>query len=225
MANKKITELTALSAASLSKDDVIPIVSTSGTPITKKISVGTLLSTQASAGAPVYSNIVYSTTTSVPSVSLVKATLTSNVNAGATAVTAGEFNVAAGNASANTTYLYGLRVSTAMVAGANVFTEHAVAKLTLDVGNVASLITNTYGLVISHANTGTRAAAPRAFLCLTESVQTNSLSTQYLFELSQNGAGNVSSAVFADAVSTTIAKKLKVRINGTDYFIALTTAV
>lgn len=221
MSDKKITELTAIGAGSLSKDDVIPVVAVSGTPITKKSTISTLFSSAFGTGAPATSNIAFTTTTPVPALSLVSGTLTANVNTNATAVlSAGAFATAAGNAAANTAYLYGLQASTTLQLGANVMSEVAAAKLTLDTGNVGALIANTYGLVISHANTsGTRAAAPRAFICMMDSVQTNTLSTQYLLEISADGVGNVSSNVFVTSTNNTVTRKLKIRVHGTDYWL------
>lgn len=226
MADKKITQLTE--ATSISQDDLLLIVDDpSGTPINKKITATNL-----------FANVNH-ITSSVSGRDAIKATLTSNNAHGSTEITAGKFIVQKGAALSGNAQFAIVGKTHLQANTANVTHTHAVARLTLDVGNAVSLVTNTYGLLIEVANTNsdgtaaTRQAQPRAFIAFGESVTTNSLSTQYVLDIGKNGTANVSAnltgantgVVLSQASSTTITHKLKINVNGTDYWIALTSAI
>lgn len=192
MADKKITDLTELTTPD--QNDLLVIVSSpAGTAITKKIRVSSLMTGAA-----------YITTSSSQTGAGVRGTITSNaVMTSSGNVAGGEFSVTATATSSNTTYQYGIFGRSSLTgATANVKTEHAGGKLILDVGNAASLITNTYGLIVQVANTGIRAAQPTAFVSFAENPSANSsLSTKYLFDIGQNGVANVSANTSAGANS------------------------
>lgn len=218
MADKKITDLTELTA--LSQDDLLVVVdSPGGTPITKKITAANL-----------FANVNFLTTVSVPAAIAVGAVLTANANttAAGTMLAAGKFVTNALPASANTPYQYGVYAeSTLSGAAANVVTEHAAGKFKLDVSNAAALVVNTYGVVVEVANTGTRAAQPTAFFNLKEQLNaTNALSTKYLFVANlQSNLTSISNITSCFSVSngiSTISRathKLRIQIDGVDYFI------
>ncbi len=217
MSDKKITELSVVGAGTLSKNDVLPVVAVSGTPITKKVTAEVLFSSSFATGAPVTSNVAFVTSATVNALSLIKSTLTANVNT-ASAVVGGEFVTSLGT-STNVGSVFGVTATARVTNTASVVTELAAGKLTLDVGNAASVTTNTYGLSITIANTASgRAAQPRAFIALNESTVTNTLSALYLFE-----GTNISANTFRTSIAnTTPTAKLRVSINGTDYFVMLT---
>ena len=211
MADKKITDLTAL--ASLSQDDLFVVVDNpSGTPITKKITV-----------ADMFSNVSYITSVSVPAATVFKSVLTGNANttSASSVLTAGDFSVNALSTSANTPYQYGITVTSMLgQAAANVKTEHAVGKFKLDVSNAATLITNTFGLMVQVANTGTRAARPQAFLSLSEQLTgDNALSTKYLFVLNCANSTATTDRMLTNCAANVATHKIKVLINGVDYWL------
>lgn len=220
MADKKITDLTELTT--VDQNDLLVVVSSpAGTAITKKVRASSL-----------FGNVSFITTVSSPAISVVRGTVT--VNAAMTSsgtVAGGQFDATALAAATNTTYQYGVTATSYLsAAAANVTTEHAGAKFKLDVGNAGALITNTYGLIIAVANTGTRAAQPQAFVCLVENPSANStLSTKYLFDVGQNGTANVSANTSAGANSNVLLTNcaatktanmmLRCRFNGQDLWI------
>ena len=226
MADKKITELTEYTTPKQS--DLLVIVSDpSGTPITKKISLKTVLN-----------GVNFITDSTTPATSVVQSILTANVAATATANTliSGEFVTNALSTSSNTEYQYGI-VAKSVLNGttANVKIQHAAAKFILDVSNAAVLIANTYGAVIQIANTGTRSQNVQSFIRFEDASApaAGTLTNQVLYLFEANGAssnltgtaGN-SSVLFANASSATKSgnRTLKIRVNGTDlYLIASTT--
>jgi len=223
MADKKITELTALTQ--LAKGDLFVVVDDpSGTPITKKMTAESVLTGLAY-------DVAAASTDSVG----VKAIVTSNVvTTGASAAIKGaEFIVNVTATSANTSYQYGL-VAKSLLSGAaaNVKVEHAAAKFVLDVSNATSTIANTSGLLIEVANTGARVANLQSFITFADAASNStSAQTLYLFDIGKNGQANVSANVAAASgnITTLLSNtavagathKLRVRINGSDYFILL----
>lgn len=216
MADKKITDLTELTA--LDTNDLFVVVDDpAGTPITKKITVGNIL-----ANTTLYTN------SSVTFRSAFKAALVHNAAmTTANVVAAAEFTTTATAVSTNTSHQYGIVVTNLLnAAAANVITELASAKFTLDVSNAAALQANTFGLIISVANTGTRAAQPTAFLKITDSTTgVNTTSTKYLFSANvqsntSTGSGNIT-MLFTNSTAAAATHKLRVQINGTDYFLLL----
>lgn len=223
MADKKITELTELST--VAPEDLLVIVDNpTGTPITKKIRVGSM-----------FSNLTHVTSTSAREALPVGATLVANANTGiaSSLLTAARFVTKATTSSGNTEFQYGLHVTSQLDgATANVKNEHASAKFILDVSNSASLSTNTFGAVVLITNTGTRVANTQAFIGFGDTSQTTTAATKYAFDLGLNASANVTanlttgsgntSVMFinstADAAAT---HKLKVRINGSDYWLLL----
>ena len=225
MADKKITELTELT--SLDQGDLFVVVDNpTGIPITKKIKAQEMFGGT--------TGVTFVTNTSFPARSVIKSTLTANVNTTATTsvLTAGEFTTTATTGSANTPYQYGILATSRLEANtSNVKTEHAAAKFVLDVGNAVSLITNTYGCLIVVANTtGVRTQNTQAFLAVGDTAfNSNTAQTKYLFDIGLNGSANVSANVSASSgnvstllsrtAATTPSHKLRITSNGTDYFI------
>ena len=230
MADKKITELTELTA--LEQDDLFVVVdSPSSTPITKKITASSM-----------FSNVTFITTGSAPEIAVMNGNLRANANttAAVSQIAGGKFVVNATALSQNTGSQYGIYASSMLgELGANVKTEHAAAKFLLDVSNATGLIVNTYGMLVSVANTGARAAQPQAFIGFGEALSTTALSTKYLFDIGQNGLANVSANVHPVASANsnvsnffgscssaaTPTHKLRIRVNGADYFILLANTV
>lgn len=223
MADKKITELTPLT--SLTPDDLFVVVDDpSGTPITKKI-----------AAANIFGNgISYITNNTYKGAAVLRSVLTANVSANTTAdtVVSGDFVVNATPTSVDTYYQYAVRATSALSGTtANVTKEHATAKFILDASNAGSLISNTYVGLFSVANTGTRTANVGAFVGFGDAASNStSAQTLYLFDIGLGGAANVSanvsggaacSAVLFSNSAASVSHKLKVRINGGDYWLLL----
>jgi len=221
LADKKITQLSE--SSSLAQDTLFVVVTTpSATPITKKITA-----------ANIFANVSFITSTTTPATAVIKATATANANttSASSIIAAGQFVTNALSTSANTPYQYGIYASSMLnAAGSNVKTEHAAAKFVLDVSNAAALITNTYGSIISVSNTGTRAAQPQAFISLAESTSSTTLSTKYVLDVGQAGLANVSAnlSVASGNVDNILTRttasashKLRIKVNGVDYFILL----
>lgn len=197
MADKKITELTALT--SLSQDDLFVVVDDpEGIPITKRITAGNI-----------FANVNFSSV-------------------------------------ASTTNAVGIKV-TSKATTANISSEFIGAKVSLVIANAAvtqlgsgSGNVDFYGLSIEHSNTVSRLnsnSAPIAFFNLSESANATSanaqLSTTFLMDLGRNGLGNVSfgtansntltmvtpSDFGGTAANSTPTHKIKIRINGTSYWL------
>ena len=218
MADKKITQLTE--ATAVSQDDLFVIVDDpTGTPINKKVTRTNL-----------FGNVTHITTASAERASI-KGTLESNTAHAATNVFGGQF-VAQKNSGISGNSQYGLHVTSTLVgASSNLTNEHAAAKMVLNVGPAANLVVNTHGVIVAIANTGARAAQPQSFISLQEATS-GTLSTKYLFDIGNNGAANVSANLTANSGNTTVVftcagntantlqvtHKLKVRVNGTDFW-------
>lgn len=222
MADKKITELTEL--ATIAQEDLFVVVDNpTGTPITKKISARSLFKT-----------INFVTSTSEREGAAIVAVTSAGVataNANAV-VAAGRFSTTANTSSTNTAYQYGITVRSELVgAAANVTTEHAGAKITLDVSNTAAVLANTYGLIVEMANTGTRTVNTQAFIAFAERNPVVGASTLYLFDIGQNGTANVTANLttgsgntlnmLINSTATGATHKIKTRINGVDYWFVL----
>lgn len=188
MADKKITELSALTA--ISQEDLFVVVDDpTGTPITKNITAGAL-----------FANVGYTQSTNTSSLVPFKVT--------ATAATA--------NISSE---LVGSKFSL-------VLANNSITQLGNGVGN-----NGPYGISIEHSNTASRSAnaAPMAFINFAESFSGNtSHSTKYLLDIGTNGNANVTAnlsanldvtAVFGTANNLTATHKLRIRVNGTDYWV------
>jgi len=227
MADKKITELTQLTA--LDPADLFVVVDDpTGTPITKRI-----------AASDIFGNgISYITTSTTRGATVLRSILTANVNANtasANTLIAAEFITNATATSANSEYQYAMRASSKLAASTSyVGKEHAVAKFVLDVSNAASLIANTYGAIIQVANTGVRAQNVTSFLRLEDLVApaAGTTTNQTLFLFDANGVtSNVTSTGNNDvllsknsASSLPADRTIKIRINGdTLYLLASTT--
>jgi len=102
------------------------------------------------------------------------------------------------------------------------------AKFTLDVANTATGTLSNTGLQIEIANTsGTRQANVQSFLSLIDTAGSSTTGqTQYLFTangISNSTSGTTNSTVlFARSTAGAATHRLKVRINGADYYILLT---
>lgn len=217
MADKKITELTSLTE--LAKDDLFVVVDDpSGTPITKKITAEKVLT-----------GLAYTAANSSSESVGVKAivTLAGNTTLANATLKGAEFIVNVTAASQNTAYQYGL-VAKSLLSGAaaNVKTEHAAAKFVLDVSNATGTIANTSALLLEVANTGTRVANLQSFISLVDAAN-NSTTAQTLYLFTAKGisantsSGNTNSAVLLANSAATATHRLKVQINGTDYYVLL----
>lgn len=215
MADKKITELTELSA--LDQSDLFVVVDDpAGTPVTKRITTTNL-----------FGNVAYITTSTTGDKATLQASITSNAAPAAVAnIAAAVFRTnATSTSTANVAHQYGIVVSHQFNgATANVSNTVAVGSFSLDVGAAAALpATNTFGLVVSVSNNATRTFQPTAFLKLADSLAaTNTTSTKYLFSL--NCAANVSATgnttyLLSNCTGNTATNKLKIQINGTDYWL------
>lgn len=224
MADKKITELTELTA--LADVDLFVVVDDpAGTPITKKI-----------LSRNVFGNgVSFTTNATFQSATVLKSVLTANVSAnGASANTliAADFLVNATATSTQSHKQYALRATSALSAAAAQTTiEHASAKLVLDVSNAATVIANTSVLRLEVANTGTRVSNVQSFISFAD-IAANSTTAQtlYLFDVGQNG--NVSVSTAGANVTTLLSNtsnggtvgathKLRIKVNGTDYWVLL----
>ena len=223
MADKKITELTQLT--SLASGDLFVVVDDpTGTPITKKITASDIFG----------NGISYVTNATYPAAVVLRSVLTANVNANtasANTLIAAEFVTNALGTSANTEYQYAVRaVSKLHEAAAKVTKEHAVAKFVLDVSNSTSVLANSYVSVLSVANSGVRVANVHAFVGFGDAASNStSAQTLYLFDIGLNGAANVSANVttgaansltlFSNSAASAATHKLRIRVNGTDYWL------
>ena len=226
MADKKITELTQLT--SLASGDLFVVVDDpTGTPITKKIT-----------SSDIFGNgISYVTNATYPAAVVLRSVLTANVNANtasANTLIAAEFVTNALGTSANTEFQYAVRaVSRLDAATTKVTKEHAVAKFVLDVSNATSVLANSYVSVLSVANSGVRVANVQAFVGFGDAASNStSAQTLYLFDIGLNGAANVSANVttgaansltlFSNSAATAATHKLRIKVNGTDYWLLAT---
>jgi hypothetical protein len=223
MADKKITELTEL--GTIAQEDLFVVVDNpTGTPITKKITSASLFST-----------INFTTSTTTKEFIPITATLVAAANtalANSVLATA-KFLTTANALSGNTPYQYGIIARSSLTAPtANVKSEHAAGKFTVDVSNAASLIANTYGLIVEFANTGVRTQNTQAFISFAERSQGVSNSTLYLIDVGQNGTANVTANLTTGSGntnymlinSTAVAAathKLKIRVNGADFWLLI----
>lgn len=226
MADKKITELTQLT--SLSAGDLFVVVDDpTGTPITKKI-----------AASDIFGNgVSYVTNATYPAAVVLRSVLTANVNANtasANTLIAAEFVTNALGTSANSEYQYAVRaISKLHEAAAKVTKEHAVAKFVLDVSNATSVLANSYVSVLSVANSGVRVANVQAFVGFGDAASNStSAQTLYLFDIGLGGTANVSAnlttgaanslTLFSNSAATAATHKLRIRVNGTDYWLLAT---
>lgn len=222
MADKKITELTELTA--LADVDLFVVVDDpTGTPITKKI-----------LSRNVFGNgVSFTTNSTFQSATVLKSILTANVSAnGATANTliAGDFVVNATPTSTQSQQQYALRATSAL-SGANAQTtaEHAVTKLILDVSNATSVIANTSVLRLVVANTDTRVSNVQSFISFGDvAANSTTAQTKYLFDIGQNGsvsantsAGANSVVLLSNTADKTVTHTIKVRVNGQDMWLLL----
>jgi hypothetical protein len=223
MADKKITQLTERITAVLGTDLLAIVGNVAATPTNLKVQVKNFLSNLA---------------IDLPQTTFSALKLTANVVAnGVAAVYAGgEINLQA-NASAGFTVQdrVGLIVANQILNGnSNVTGRMWGLHVKVDTGNSNCVSSNTYGLVIDHtiANVASsRLVSPRAFIALKEQAGAAGNTTLYLLEVgaqgnvvSQNVSTGNSSVLFSLAANTTISHKLKVRVNGTDYWLPLTPA-
>lgn len=229
MADKKITELTILS--DIAQNDRLVIVDDpDGTPITKQITVSKF-----------FGNVNFITDSTTRGLSLIKSQITANANADsatANTVVAGDFIVTSTAASSNTEYQYGLRVTSGLSTNtAKITKQHAAAKFILDVSSnaAANVIANTYSVVFQVSNTAGRNANVQAFIGIGDTAANSTTAqTLYLMDVGLNGTANVSANVSVNSNSlvmlttsqfsgsqanSTPTHKIKVRINGADYWL------
>lgn len=230
MADKKITELGSLTT--ITSDDLFVVVDNpSGTPVTRKTTAGNVFSFIQNT---LVSNAISLATSGLSAGNTVwKVTLSGggNTNATISTLTAAEITVDANASSQNTATQFGLSVASKLSGvTANVKSEHAVGKFVLDISNAAVAIANTSVLRLEVANTGTRVANLQSFISFGDkAANSTSAQTLYLFDIGQNGnvSANVASGAACSAVlfsnsAASVSHKLKIRVNGTDYWILLT---
>lgn len=192
MADKKITELSSLQA--ISQDDLFVVVDDPlGTPITKNITA-----------AGLFSNVGFSQATNT----------TSAISALNVVTVAGTANISNQVSGAKVSLVIGNSAVTQLSSGV--------------VGN-----NGPYGLSIEHSNTVGRTAnaQPMAFVNFSESFSGNTThSTKYLLDVGKNGNANVTAnltanlditALFGTANNLTATHKLRIRVNGEDYWVLL----
>lgn len=222
MSDKKVTQLTEKVTAILGVD-LIPVVANVATaPANFKVTVKNFLS-----GLLI----------DLPQTTFSALKITANVTANATAavLAAAEFILQANSSMSFTSQdRVGLIVNNIIQNGnSNVTGRMWGMHVKLDTGNSNCVSANTYGLVVEHTLDANVAAArfvsPRAYLAIKEKGPGNT--TLYLMDVgaqgntvSQNVSTGNSSVVFSLASNTTISHKLKVQVNGTDYWIPLTPA-
>lgn len=226
MADKKITELGALTE--VTADDLFVIVNDpTGTPVTKKITVGA-----------VFNTLKLTTSTSgTNATSLIKAVLEPAANAdvsGYNTLVAGEFVVNSSSTSTTSKYQYGIVARSALNGiTSNVAVEHASGKFILDVSNTAVVASNTSVLRVEVANTGTRTANVQSFISFGDkAANSTTAQTLYLFDIGQNGSVSANTSdktnvtcLLGNATSLAVpTHKLRIRVNGTDYWILLVNA-
>lgn len=210
MADKKITDLSEMTTDLDQSDLFVVVDNPGGTPITKKISTTNL-----------FGNVSFLTSVSYPTAILMRSTVTANTSTNSTGVVAaGSFTVNT-TATGNVAFQYGLTAATKLSgATANVTTEHAAGLFTVDVSNAASLIANTFGVVVRVANTGARTQNTTAFLSLQEASTGNTTTSTVfaldLLNITANTSVGANSAVMYSncATSSTANRKLKIQVNG-----------
>lgn len=232
MADKKITQLTSLLASDVSPIDLLVIVDNGDIPVTKNITVGNLLT-------GVKASVTTATQNTETNIVPLRSVTTSNIVLTSVAtLRAAEFITNAITGSSNTAYQYAVVARSGLANTATVTREHAVAKLVLDLANTASpLVVNTYGLLIEVANTsGPRTVNAQSFIALGDLASSSTTAqTLYFVDAGKNGTANVSanvgdggatnvsvmfSNVALSAVSD-ITHKLRIRVNGEDYYLLL----
>jgi len=222
MADKKITELSELTA--LADVDLFVVVDDpAGTPITKKISARNVFGNGAS----------FTTTASNPAATVLRSTLTANVNADsstANTIIAADFLVNATATSANSHNQFAMRATSRLAAAeSKVALEHAAAKLVLDVGPATTVVANTSVLRLLVANTGTRVSNVESFISFGDAAaNSTSAQTKYLFDIGANGTANVSvstsgvtnaTTLFSTSAASAATHKVRIRVNGVDYWL------
>lgn len=235
MADKKITELSEKS--SVGSGDLFVIVDNpSGTPITKKVVSRNVFGFTG--------GLSFVTNASAQTGTVLRSTLTANVSAnvaGAEPLIAADFLVNATSGSSESLRQYALRATSALSnTTAQTTTEHAVAKFVLDVTNAASVISNTSVLHLEiSTSAATRVSNVHTFVTFSDkAANSTSAQTLYLFDLGANGAGNVSfssvnsnslvmvtaSNAAAGTANAAPTHKIKVKINGTNYWLFASTS-
>jgi hypothetical protein len=224
MADKKITALSERAQAIVGTDLLMIVTDVATTPTNYKVPVKNFLA-QLQIDLPQTSNSAFKVTAAVAA-------------AGATAaLAAGEFRLLANSS---------VGVASASRCGLSVHNEILNSSTTVANGMFGALVrvdpgtsagvaaANTYGLVVEHtiANTAqARAIAPRAFVAFRDAPGTGGQATTYLLDLGATGnavSANLStgnaSVLFTKAANTTITHKIKVNVNGTDYWLCATSA-
>jgi hypothetical protein len=223
MSDTKTSQLPERVTGVLGTDLLAMVGNTAGTPANLRVQVKNFLSGFA---------------IDLPATSVSAHKLTANVTANATAATlvGGEYVLQA-NSSVNVTVRdrIGLIVRNQILNGnSNVTGQMWGAHVQLDLGNSNVTAANTFGLVIDHtiANTSwNRLVSPRAFVALKEQAGASGNTTTYLLDVGAQGntvSANLSSGnatvLFSKASTTTATHKLRCTINGTDYWLMLTSA-
>jgi hypothetical protein len=225
MADKKITQLTERVTTILGTD-LLPLVgNTTTTPANFKVQVKNFLS-QIQVDLPQTTTFAFG--------------ITANVTANATTanLAAGFFSIIA-NSSIGVTVQSrtGLIVRNTIQNGnSNVTGRMWGAHITLDPGNSNFVSSNTFGLVIEHtldANVASaRIVAPRAYLAIKEKAGSGN-NTLYLLDVGAQGntvsgdLANVNSSVVFTKANTSngLTHKLKISVNGADYWVLCSNAV
>ena len=224
MADRKISQLPERVTSVLGIDLLTLVGNTAGTPTNLRVQVKNFLSNLA---------------IDMPQTTLSAFKLSANVTANATTATLAAAEVAlVANSSINVTIQdrIGLVVRNEILNGNSTVTGlMAAGVFKLDTGNSAVNASTTFGVVIDHtiANTSwARLVKPRAFIAFKERAGVSGNTTTYLLDIGAQGntvsadTANVNTTtMISKANVTTATHKVKVSINGTDYWLFASTAV
>lgn len=230
MADKKITALTA--AASAASDDLLHVVADPGNiPVNKKLTVKNFVG-----GLTHHIDVNDSTTNAkfvniehTANVTPISTHALGNVSVLSVSTTAIDTTQAA-----NIANYYTVDVSNKVDdSNVRILTESAGLRITLDRNAEATYSTNSYSLVLKHANTSAAAAiSPVAFIKMEDRTAGTTANTSFIMDVFPDGAYGVSPGAAATAdiaattgTPTTAGGYLKVRVLGETRYIPLYTTI
>lgn len=220
MADEKVSQMLER-VTSVLGTDLLPIVgNTSTVPVNYRVQV---------------KNFLNGLAVDLPQTTVSTLQLTANITANAQTATfaAGELILQANsNVAVTVQDRVGLIVRNRILNGnSNVTGMMWGAHIQLDTGNSNCVSSNTFGLMIEHtiANTSwARLVSPRAFIGIKENAGTGGNTTTYLMDIGAQGnvvSANLStgnaSVLLTNATATTCTHKLRIRVNGTDYWLMI----
>lgn len=220
MADEKVSQMLER-VTSVLGTDLLPIVgNTSTVPVNYRVQV---------------KNFLNGLAVDLPQTTVSTLQLTANITANAQTATfaAGELILQANsNVAVTVQDRVGLIVRNRILNGnSNVTGMMWGAHIQLDTGNSNCVSSNTFGLMIEHtiANTSwARLVSPRAFIGIKENAGTGGNTTTYLMDIGAQGnvvSANLSTGnatvLLTNATATTCTHKLRIRVNGTDYWLMI----